>query len=306
MLTLTRTGTVRVGPRLPRRDTRSRARSLPMSRIRPVDSATLMNAPGRSSPRVGWRQRTSASTPRTVVVVEPDERLVPDLELVVRDRLAQLGLDAAPVPGPRPRCRGRTPRCRRGRSAWPGTSRSRRPGSGRPHPTAGSSRCRSDAVTTISVSPTRMGACSERRIRSAIATASSMSVTSSLSTRNSSPFDRATVSWLRAVAAEAARDLGRAPMSPAPCAERVVDVLEVVDVQEQDRGRAAGSVIEVTGEPVGEQPTVGQAGQSVVEGDAPQLGLVALAVGDVRDHVQDVGRLASSAASSVVGQAARS
>ena len=38
------------------------APSAPIGTIRPVSSATGMNSAGRTSPRVGWRQRTSAST----------------------------------------------------------------------------------------------------------------------------------------------------------------------------------------------------------------------------------------------------
>ena len=43
---------------------RRRTRS-PMARIAPLSSATGMNSPGETSPRSGWFQRTSASTPMT-------------------------------------------------------------------------------------------------------------------------------------------------------------------------------------------------------------------------------------------------
>ena len=35
----------------------------PSGTIRPISSATEMNSPGGTSPRTGWRQRTSASNP---------------------------------------------------------------------------------------------------------------------------------------------------------------------------------------------------------------------------------------------------
>ena len=46
--------------------------------ISPVASATGMNWPGETAPRVGDVQRTSASTPTIASVVEVDLRLVVD------------------------------------------------------------------------------------------------------------------------------------------------------------------------------------------------------------------------------------
>ena len=69
-------------------------------------------------------------------------------------------------------------------------------------------------------------------------------------------------------------------------AEAVVDGLEVVDVEEQQRhGPAAGpGVLQGLLEPAGEQGPVGQAGEGVAEGERPQLVLHPAALGDVADE----------------------
>ena len=70
-------------------------------------------------------------------------------------------------------------------------------------------------------------------------------------------------------------------------AERVVDVLEAVEVDDQDRHRdpwapAAGQGVL---QPVGEQGPVGQSGQRIVQSLPDELFLQLLAVGDVAgDH----------------------
>ena len=58
--------------------------------------------------------------------------------------------------------------------------------------------------------------------------------------------------------------------------KRVVDDLEVVEVEEQDRDGTQIARVEVDGvfEPVAEQGAIGQAGQSVVEGLVAQLRLL--------------------------------
>ena len=75
-------------------------------------------------------------------------------------------------------------------------------------------------------------------------------------------------------------------------AERVVDVLEQVDV-DQHRGAAravAGDVVDVALELALERAAVEQAGQRVVVGHVAQLGLVAAALGDVLGLGQEVQR----------------
>ena len=66
-------------------------------------------------------------------------------------------------------------------------------------------------------------------------------------------------------------------------AERVVDVLEAVEVEQQDRHVVTGALRASDGvlDPVVEQGAVGQGGQRVVQGQALELGLLRLALGDV-------------------------
>ena len=63
----------------------------PSGTIMPVSSASGMNSFGRSSPRVGWRQRTSASTPAIDAAPEVDDRLVEQRELAPPEAARQLG-----------------------------------------------------------------------------------------------------------------------------------------------------------------------------------------------------------------------
>ena len=64
--------------------------------MKPISSASGMNAPGATMPCSGWRQRMSASKPLIVVAREIDDRLVVQLELAGRQRLAQVVLQRAP------------------------------------------------------------------------------------------------------------------------------------------------------------------------------------------------------------------
>ena len=74
----------------------------PIGTISPVLSAIGMNSDGGTSPRSGCRHRMSASTPDDARRREVVDRLVLEEQLVVLDRVAQrlFGLDAAD--GPRP------------------------------------------------------------------------------------------------------------------------------------------------------------------------------------------------------------
>ena len=56
-------------------------------------------------------------------------------------------------------------------------------------------------------------------------------------------------------------------------AEPVVDVLEAVQVEVDDRGRGLVARLERVLDPVMEQSPVGQASEAVVEGQVGQLGL---------------------------------
>ena len=114
--------------------------------IRPVDSASGMNASGASRPWLGWRQRTSASTATIAPVGQVELGLVEQLELVPLEREVQVGQHGQPL-GPalvelvavehglRRAPSRRTSRCRRA-AACPSRSR-RRPTTAMPEAGAG-------------------------------------------------------------------------------------------------------------------------------------------------------------------------
>ena len=70
---------------------RSQSTDRPRARIVPVSSARRMNSVGSIGPRVGWFQRTSASTPTIRPVARVDDRLVVDLEVAPADAPAEVG-----------------------------------------------------------------------------------------------------------------------------------------------------------------------------------------------------------------------
>ena len=75
-------------------------------------------------------------------------------------------------------------------------------------------------------------------------------------------------------------------------AEAVVDALEAVDVEEVDgRGVAPAAAIDRVPEAVTEEGAVGQSGERVVERQALELGLHALAVGHVQEDAKEQRRL---------------
>ena len=75
-------------------------------------------------------------------------------------------------------------------------------------------------------------------------------------------------------------------------AEAVVDPLEAVDVEEVDgRGVTAAAAIDRVREPVTEEGAVGQTGEGVVERQALELSLHALAVGHVEEDAEEERRL---------------
>ena len=63
----------------------------------PVASASGMKAAGCSSPRVGCRQRSSASAPADPAVAEVDEGLVGEVHLAVGERVGEVELEPAPL-----------------------------------------------------------------------------------------------------------------------------------------------------------------------------------------------------------------
>ena len=58
----------------------------PIGAIRPVSSASGMKRAGGSSPRLGWFQRISASTPKIAPRAQVDLRLIVQHELLARQR----------------------------------------------------------------------------------------------------------------------------------------------------------------------------------------------------------------------------
>ena len=226
--------------------------------IRPVSSATGMNSPGASRPRSGCCQRTSASTPTIAAGREVDDRLVVQPQLVVLERAAQLVLGAQPA-----RSRGRASarrraRSGRGRAPWRGTSRRRRRGAGprrrwlarrrrRAMPIAGGHEVLAPADARTAAARARSDALGDRDRLVRRRRARRTRIT------NSSPPKRATVSPVRSALVEARGERAE-QLVAGVVAERVVDQLEVVEVEEQDadrRARARRALRERVVEPVG-------------------------------------------------------
>ena len=149
-----------------------------------------------------------------------------------------------------------------------------------------------EAPTNTSRPSSRNGACIDCSTRSEITVASRSSQTSSSSSVNSSPLRRATVSLGRSDGLEALRDRLQ-QLVAARVAERVVDDLEAVEVEEQDRGAALGVVAlgaaDRLVEAVEEEHAVGQPGERVVQRVVLQALLGLAAVGDVGDAADDRG-----------------
>ena len=177
----------------------SRSTQVPSGTIRPVSSASEMNSPGPSRPRSGCCQRTSASRPTIVLAVDRHLGLEEDPELLALDRLADRVLVVQARQGALARELVEQHARARRRRPWPGTSRRRRRGSGRRDP--GSDRGDRDADAGrghgLAAAPGGTAVLNALSTRSATATASSSSKMSSHRITNSSPPNRASVSWRR-------------------------------------------------------------------------------------------------------------
>ena len=68
----------------------------PSGTMKPISSASGMKVPGETMPFSGWRQRIEGLEAADVVAREIDDRLVVQLELAGRQRLAQVALQRAP------------------------------------------------------------------------------------------------------------------------------------------------------------------------------------------------------------------
>ena len=140
----------------------ARAPTSPSARWRRSPRRAARRTRGRSSPRCGCCQRTSASWPSTVERAEVDDRLE------VHDHLT--GLDRAPARRPPARggrrrwCASGARRARRGPCRWPWrrTSRGRRPAA-RPRPTRRSPLARPRLALIAQVAPGHREGHVERR-----------------------------------------------------------------------------------------------------------------------------------------------
>ena len=231
----------------PRRATRGIARA-PLSstqRVRspiaPVRSASGTKSPGGSRPSVGWFQRTSASTP--VTRVRADARPSADSAapagrrwMAARSsasswsRSAEYGSRSSEYVSIRVRPRLASYMATSAR--W--TSRlTSRPWSGQ---SAMPMLASSTATTPLSVNGRSSASCR----RPAISTTAARSGTPRRSTANSSPPRRASVSPRRMAARRRSRDLLEQAVAMV-VAERVVDLLEAVEVDQQQGRHPAGA-----------------------------------------------------------------
>ena len=146
------------------------------------------------------------------------------------------------------------------------------------------------AVVRICNASSTTGSCSAARMRSATAVASFASFSSSMSTANSSPPSRAAVSPARRQLVSRSLTIIEQRVAGG-VAEAVVDRLEVVEVDEQDRELAAVALEPRRGvvDAVAEQRLVGEPGQRVVERLVRELVLQPAVFGDVAEapHAPD-------------------
>ena len=225
---------------------RPRARTQrPIGRIAPFSSAISMKSPGGTSPALGVVPADERLDPGHRAGRERHDRLVDDAELAELDGRLELRAELVPLAD-----RGVHARVEH-REAGLAV------GLGQVHRHVGVAdevggglaavdgrwRCRCAAVTETWWPPIRYGARSSRTSRSAIAVERLRSGVSSVRTANSSPPSRATRSPSRTEPGDPLDDRDEERVA-GRVAERVVDDLEVVEVDEEDRAdrRAAGEV----------------------------------------------------------------
>ena len=134
----------------------------------------------------------------------------------------------------------------------------------------------------ISFWSSRSGSRSDSRTRSAVSAASCALTTSSSRMANSSPPKRAAVSLGADARGQALGDLAQ-DLVAGGVAEAVVDRLEVVEVEEDDRDAVLLAAVARDGvaHALDEQRAVGEVGDRVVEGLVGELLLEGLALADV-------------------------
>ena len=215
----------------------------PIGSSRLISSAAGMKSSGKTSPRSGSFQRSSASIDGEPPGLELHDRLVVQDELVLGDRAPQPRRQRQPLE----RVLGDVGVDGRGRAAAALALVHRHVGvleqldrrRARPR---GRARCRCSAWTWNSAPETLNGSASRAATSSAACARRRLAVVASSSgsrIRNSSPPRRASMP----VALDPAQAPGDPPQQPVAgaVAEGVVDELEVVEVDEQQRDRAAGA-----------------------------------------------------------------
>ena len=233
--------------------------------MRPEASASGMNLSGSSCPRVGWFQRTSASSPAIAPLLEVEDRLVVELELGGLDRPLEIDLELDPLDDVGVHVRG------------VGAVAALALGLGPVHREVGVAKERlgvlgaggdPDARAHVDLAPLDRDRIGERLEDAARGRRRVGRVVDLLDQDG------------ELVAAEARDRVGRAQagleagrdrleeLVAGPVAERVVDRLEVVDVDEEDADRVAASrgAADCEREAVEEEGAVGHAGERVVEG----------------------------------------
>ena len=141
-------------------------------------------------------------------------------------------------------------------------------------------------VTKCSEPDSTNGRAKIAAIRSAVSIASCSEAMSSSRIPNSSPPNRATVSLERSACSQARGGRGQQLVAHV-VAEAVVDQLEVVEIEEQDRGMRvlAAEPGQRVLEAVDEQHAVGQPGERIVHGPVADGVLDRLALERVGQHV---------------------
>ncbi len=269
------------------------APSDPIGTIRPVSSAIGMNSSGEISPRSGWRQRSSASKPHDLAVGEPHDRLVVQLQLARVDRALQVRAQLEPSEHVRVH-RGleQAVAALAGR-AWPlyiAASASRiRSSAARPSPSSAivmPTLVRSVDVAARRCAPARRAA----RGRAPPCRRPPGRPTSSSSSANSSPPKRAAVSAPR-TPPSSRRATSISTSSPAAWPSESLIALKSSRSSEDARAsepasrRARGDAPRVRARRTAAR--LARPVTSVVEGLVGELGLEALALGDVARVEQD-------------------
>ena len=248
----------------------------------PLSSATAMKSAGSRRPRLGWSQRTSASISTGRFVAQVEDGLEDDDDLVAFDGPAELAFELESGP--------RSVAHRRLVELVPGLARRL----GRVHRDVGAGHdvvgipdavvdhrdadARGDGDVAPDVERLRdptedpLGHL-DRAVHVADLVEEDGELVAGQPARGVARPDGV---------GQPARDLDEEPIARA-VTQRVVDRLEVVEVEEQDRRHrpVASPTCERVRDPIREQGPVGEPGERIVEGLVAQLGLELGSLGDV-------------------------